>query len=62
MGLDQKVGVKYEVKFASQYSGAANTASPPRGVAASFAMSSTSTTSESKYTTFRTQIGRIFAK
>nr|GLL18209.1 hypothetical protein CR513_44268 [Ipomoea trifida] len=47
-GLDQNVGVKYEVKLALQYSGAASTESEPRGVAASFAMSSTRTKSESR--------------
>jgi len=40
--------VKYEVKLALQYSGAARTESRPRSVAASFAMSSTRIRSESR--------------
>jgi len=60
--LDQKVGVKYDVKFALQYSGAARTDFSPSGVAASLAMSSTRTRSESRYTTRRTQRGRILAR
>ncbi|RDX75814.1 hypothetical protein CR513_44268, partial [Mucuna pruriens] len=61
-GLDQNVGVKYEVKFALQYSGAANTVFFPNGVAASLAMSSTRMRSESKYTTRCTQSGKRLGK
>jgi len=47
-GLDQNDGVKYELKFALQYSGAAKTEFSPKGVSANFAMSSTRIRSESR--------------